>query len=252
MITIKSKLDRFKGCLLGLAVGDALGTTNEFKRRGTFPLVEDIVGGGPFKLNPGEWTDDTSMALCLATSLIGVGGFDAKDQMQRYIRWRDTGYLSSNGECFDIGNTIRRALINYEQTGNPYSGPTDPNSAGNGSIMRLAPVVMFYYPDRQLALNYCSESSKTTHGAAECLDACRLLGDMLFRALDDEAKSEVLFKSDRNLVETRSIQSIAGGNYREKDEALIKGSGYVVESLEAAVWCFWATDSFEQAVRRLI
>jgi ADP-ribosyl-[dinitrogen reductase] hydrolase len=248
MKTIKSKFNRFKGRVLGLAVGDALGTTNEFKPRGTFPPVDDIVGGGPFELNPGEWTDDTSMALCLATSLIEVGGFDAKDQMERYIRWRDTGYLSSNGICFDIGNTIRRALDDYDQTGNPYSGSSDPHSAGNGSIMRLAPVVMFYYPNRQLAVKYCSESSKTTHGAAECLDACRLLGDMLFRALDDATKSEVLFNSARNLFESKSIQSIATGNYPRKDEPLIKGTGYVVESLEAALWCFWATDSFERAV----
>jgi ADP-ribosyl-[dinitrogen reductase] hydrolase len=248
MKPIKTKLDRFRGCLLGLAVGDALGTTNEFKPRGTFPPVNDIVGGGPFKLNPGEWTDDTSMALCLATSLIEVEGFDAKDQMERYIRWRDTGYFSSNGQCFDIGNTIRRALINYERTGNPYSGATDSYSAGNGSIMRLAPVVMFYHPNRQLALKFCPESSKTTHGATECLDACELLGDMLFRALDGETKDQILLNSDRDLVESKSIQSIATGDYREKDEALVKGTGYVVESLEAALWCFWATDSFEKAV----
>jgi ADP-ribosylglycohydrolase len=248
MKTIKSKLDRFKGCLLGLAVGDALGTTNEFKPRGSFLPVEDIVGGGPFNLNPGEWTDDTSMALCLATSLIEVGGFDAKDQMDRYIRWRDTGYLSSNGECFDIGNTIRRALNDYDRTCDPCSGSTDPSSAGNGSIMRLAPVVMFYHPNRRLVLKYCPESSKTTHGATECLDACRLFGDMLLRALDDATKTEVLFNSARNLIESNSIQSIASGNYRGKDEAQIKGTGYVVESLEAALWSFWITDSFEQAV----
>jgi ADP-ribosyl-[dinitrogen reductase] hydrolase len=248
MKTSTGNLDRFKGCLLGLAVGDALGTTNEFKPRGTFPPVKDIVGGGPFNLNPGEWTDDTSMALCLATSLIEVGGFDAKDQMDRYIRWRDTGYLSSNGVCFDIGNTISRALHNYERTGDPYSGPTDLRSAGNGSIMRLAPVVMFYYPNRQLALKYCRESSKTTHGTTECLDACTVLGDILFRALDDAPKNEVLFNTGMNLVESKSIQSIASGTYRGKDEGLIKGTGYVVKSLEAALWCFWATDSFDQAV----
>jgi ADP-ribosyl-[dinitrogen reductase] hydrolase len=248
MKTNKSNLDRFEGCLLGLAVGDALCTTNEFRPRGSFHPVKDIVGGGPFNLNPGEWTDDTSMALCFANSLIEVGGFDAKDQMDRYIRWRDTGYMSSNGVCFDIGNTIRRALYDYERTGDPYSGPTDPRSAGNGSIMRLAPVVMFYYPDRRLVLKYCAESSKTTHGATECLDACILLGDILFRALDDTTKNEVLFNSDINLFESESIKSIASGNYRGKDEPLIKGTGYVVESLEAALWCFWATDSFDQAV----
>ncbi len=119
---------------------------------------------------------------------------------------------------------------------------------GNGSIMRLAPVVMFYYPYRELALKYSSESSRTTHGAAECLDACRLLGDILFRTLDGAAKTEALFNSDRHLLESESIQKIASGDYRGKDESHIKGTGYVVESLEAALWCFYSTDSFEQAV----
>ena len=95
--------DRFRGCLLGLAVGDAIGTTVEFEPRGQFESLSDMVGGGPFRLEPGQWTDDTSMALCLATSLVESGAFDARDQMNRYCRWRDEGYLSSNGRCFDIG-----------------------------------------------------------------------------------------------------------------------------------------------------
>ena len=83
--------DRFRGCLLGLAVGDAVGTTVEFSSRGSFPPVTDMVGGGPFRLEPGQWTDDTSMALCLATSLLERDGFDPRDQMERYCRWRDEG-----------------------------------------------------------------------------------------------------------------------------------------------------------------
>ena len=111
--------DRFRGCLLGLAVGDALGTTLEFEPPGSFQPIETIMGGGPFDLEPGEWTDDTSMALCLAASLIETGVFDAKDQMQRYVRWRHEGYLSSTGRCFDIGNTIRTALSRFVDTGEP-------------------------------------------------------------------------------------------------------------------------------------
>src|SRR5688500_5205401 len=107
----------FRGCLLGLAVGDAVGTTVEFMPRGSFPPVTDMVGGGPFGLQPGQWTDDTSMALCLATSLIAKKGFDANDQMDRYWRWYREGYLSSTGKCFDIGNTVRDALERYHHTG---------------------------------------------------------------------------------------------------------------------------------------
>jgi hypothetical protein len=90
-------IERYRGCLLGLAVGDALGTTLEFKPPGSFDPVGDMVGGGPFGLRPGEWTDDTSMALCLAESLIERRGFDPVDQLERYCRWYRLGHLSSTG-----------------------------------------------------------------------------------------------------------------------------------------------------------
>ena len=154
---------RFRGCLLGLACGDAVGTTVEFQPRGTFKPVTDMVGGGLFGLKVGEWTDDTSMALCLAESLIEIGGFDPKDQMKRYCRWMDEGYLSSNGRCFDIGGTVRNVLNRFKRTGDPFSGSTDPHSAGNGCIMRLAPVPMFFYPDRKVVIGMSRESSRTTH-----------------------------------------------------------------------------------------
>ena len=142
---------RQRGCLLGLAAGDALGTTVEFRERGTFEPLTRIIGGGPFRLRPGEWTDDTSMALCLAASLAECGGFDAADQMARYWRWRAEGYMSSNGRCFDIGNTVRDALARYRESGDPIAGPTCPMSAGNGCIMRLAPVAIFFAADEPAA-----------------------------------------------------------------------------------------------------
>ena len=109
--------DRFRGCLLGLAAGDALGTTLEFKKPCTFEPIDDMIGGGPFGLNPGQWTDDTSMALCLAESLIEMDGFDPMDQMRRYVRWWRDGYLSSTeGPAFDIGSTVRDALRLFERT----------------------------------------------------------------------------------------------------------------------------------------
>jgi ADP-ribosyl-[dinitrogen reductase] hydrolase len=110
-------LDRYRGCLLGLACGDAVGTTVEFSARGSFPQVTDMVGGGPFELPAGAWTDDTSMALCLATSLVQHHGFDARDQMNRYMNWWQCGYLSSTHECFDIGTNVCRALQRYQVTG---------------------------------------------------------------------------------------------------------------------------------------
>jgi ADP-ribosyl-[dinitrogen reductase] hydrolase len=239
--------ERFRGCLLGLATGDAVGTAVEFKTRGTFQPVTDMVGGGQFRLKPGQWTDDTSMALCLATSLIDKRGFDADDQIRRYCNWFERGFLSSTGKCFDIGTTTRQALIRYHKTGNPFAGSTDPQSAGNGSLMRLAPVPMFFFGDRDQVMHFSGESSRTTHGAAECIDACRLFGDMLQRALGGASKQGILFGKSVE-ISSSAIQAIARGDYRMKQADAIQGTGYVVKSLEAALWCFFKTDSFEQAI----
>ena len=240
--------DRFRGCLLGLAVGDAVGTTVEFQARGTFTPVTDMVGGGPFQLQPGQWTDDTSMALCLATSLVEKGEFDPVDQMNRYCDWYKNGYLSSTGTCFDIGNTVRGALDQYKTTGDPFSGSTHPRSAGNGCLMRLAPVPMFCYPDCDRTIHLSDESSRTTHGASECIEASRLFGEILFRALSAANKTEILMEHQSEQITSAAIQAIAKGTYQSKTLRNIRGSGYVVESLEAALWSFWTTETFEQAV----
>lgn len=240
--------DRFRGCLLGLAAGDAVGVAGESQPRGSFAPITGMAGGGPFDLKPGEWTDDTSMALCLATSLVERNGFDARDQMNRYCRWKDEGYLSSKGWLFDIGNTVAAALERYQNTGEPFAGSRDPMTAGNGSIMRLAPVPMFYFPDREAAVNYAAESSRTTHGAAECLDGCRLLAGAICRALAGCDREEILFADAAGFTDAGKIAAIARGAYREKPESGIRGSGYVVESLEAAFWCFLHSETFEGAV----
>ena len=245
--------DRFHGALLGLAVGDALGTTVEFKSRGSFAPVTGMCGGGPFGLKPGQWTDDTSMALCLADSLIACKGFDPADQMTRYCRWYREGYLSGTGACFDIGNTTVAALHRFERTGDPFAGSTDANSAGNGSIMRLVPAVMFGHPDLERAVLAAGESSRTTHGARECVDACRLFGLMLFKALDGQPKATTLFDlQDTQLSLSPKLAAIARGSYAHKQERDIRGSGYVVESLEAALWCFHTTHSYRDAVLRAV
>jgi ADP-ribosyl-[dinitrogen reductase] hydrolase len=244
--------NRFRGCLLGLACGDAVGTTNEFARRGTFRSIADMVGGGPFGLRPGQWTDDTSMALCLAASLIECEGFNPRDQMDRYLRWLREGYFSSTGRCFDVGNTITRALALYEATRDPFSGPTEPDAAGNGSLMRLAPVPMYYVGDISKAVHYSGESSRTTHGTREAVDACRLFGAMLVLALRGESKERILREGHRSVIPASDlaprIEYIAAGAYMEKDADGVRGSGYVVACLEAALWCFHTTDDYREAI----
>lgn len=241
-------LERYQGCLLGLACGDAVGTTLEFKPRRSFEPITDMVGGGPFNLEPGQWTDDTSMALCLAESLIEKKCFDPLDQMERYVRWYRTGYLSSTGVCFDIGGTTASALRRFEKNREPFSGPTDIHSAGNGSLMRLAPVPLFFFPDRDAMIFYAGKSSRTTHGAQECIDACRLFASILYNALSDMDKERVLFEHDEAIIESSAVREILNGAYKGKIEDQLQGTGYVVNSLEAALWCFYATDTFREAV----
>ncbi len=240
--------ERQRGCLLGLAAGDAVGSAVEFHPRGSFAPITDMVGGGPFDLEPGEWTDDTSMALCLGTSLVECGGFDAADQMRRYCRWAESGYLSSNGTCFDIGGTVAGSLRRFRRDGEPFAGPVSPDTAGNGCIMRLAPIAMFFFPDVDATRHFAAESSRTTHGAAECRDACRLLAGILCRALGGAAKEAVLSGDAATFRGEARIAAIARGDYRGKPERDIRGTGYVVASLEAALWCFARSETFEEAV----
>ena len=244
----KKDLDRYRGCLLGLAVGDAIGTTVEFKARGSFVPVTDMTGGGVFNLKPGQWTDDTSMALCLAESLVEKNDFDAHDQMSRYLDWYQNGYLSSTGRCFDIGGTTRQALEKFKATGKPMSGSKHPSSAGNGSLMRLAPVAMFYAPNLARAQFFAAKSSRTTHAAKECLEACGLFAGMLVLALAGEDKETILFENDVTGISSEKLLAIARGEYKAKSAHQIRGNGYVVDALEAALWCFWTTDTFSAAV----
>ncbi len=240
--------ERYRGCLLGLATGDALGAPVEGAPRGSFRPLTDMVGAGPYGLPRGTWTDDTSLALCLGESLVEQGGFDPADQMCRYLRWLDDGYMSCASAAFGIGSTTRSALEAFRETGDPFSGPTDPQTAGNGSIMRYAPLALYYFPDRELIQHYSADSSRTTHGAEECVDACRLLGDVLFRALSGGTKDEMLFGKVPDLVGSPTMCEMARGDYAAKSADEIRGSGYVVESLEAALWCFHRTETFRDAV----
>ncbi len=244
--------DRFRGCLLGLACGDALGAPIEFLMPDNFHPVTEFRGGGVFAVQPGQWTDDTSMALCLADSLIRCRGFNAVDQMNRYLLWYREGYLSSAGVCFDIGSTTRESLESFGRTGEPFSGPTTEGTAGNGCLMRLAPIPMFFVRNPAMAIEKSALSARTTHGAALCLDACRYFASLMIRALAGEEK-EALLTPQRWVYGKRlcsDIQAIADGSFHRKEPPAIRGSGYIVESLEAALWAFRKGSDFVDCVRR--
>lgn len=253
--------DRFRGAFIGLAVGDALGGPAEFMQRGSYPRLSEMVGGGAFELAPGEWTDDTSMALCMAASLIEKGGFDAKDIMDRFVAWWQGGYMSSRDHCFDIGGTTSQALRRFMATGDPYAGSTDPNSAGNGAIMRLSPVVLYFIAQGvkpAMIMGWAAASSKLTHGSEACIDGARMLAMAIYSGAVEQAThpDTVIDRIDhRNLWQTPEFQALPGwvaGNVRNDNPRGLKSSGYVLDTMQAALWAFASTDSFEDCLVRAV
>lgn len=238
--------DRGLGAFLGLAVGDAVGTALEFAQRDAIPPLIDMVGGGPFKLTPGQWTDDTAMALALADSLAHDRRLDERDLMERFVSWRDDGTYGCTGRCFDIGVTTTKALNRYNSSGDPIAGSTDPKSAGNGSLMRLAPVALAHWRDRAVLADVAARQSRTTHAATEAVDACVLYADILADAIAGKPRSEVL--APRHGGGSLLLSEIAGGGWRGKHRGEIHSSGYVIHSLEAALWCVGRTSDFRSAV----
>lgn len=238
--------DRIIGALVGLACGDAVGTTLEFKKKGTFEPIQDMVGGGPFNLEKGQWTDDTSMALCLAHSLLRTRSFDPIDQMNRYCNWYNYGYMSSNGECFDIGVTVSDALRKYLETGDPFSGSIDRFSSGNGSIMRLAPIPIYYFGDIDACIKAAGESSRTTHGSMLCIDSCKLFGYLIHKAFSASSKDEIFENIPGNFCV--ELHSIANFSFKNLDYEELTGSGYVIESLISALWCFYHGHNFKDSI----
>lgn len=225
--------DRILGSLIGLACGDALGAPVEFKSRGSFENVTHYQDGGPFNLKKGQWTDDTSLALCLAVSLIEKKGFDPLDQIERYLKWFREGYMSCTGHCFDIGNTTKAALLRYEEKKEIYAGsPDDP--ASNGSLMRLAPVALYFYPDEEATIRYAGLSSKVTHAPADCIRTCETLALMIHRALKGEDKETIFLAIDKSFLKK---------SYEE-----ISGKGDATSCLESALWCFYHSEDFYSGV----
>ena len=238
------------GALVGLAVGDALGTTLEFERRDIHPLHTEILGGGTFQLTRGEWTDDTSMALCLADSLLANDGFEPSDTMNRYIRWMNNGENSVRGKCFDIGCNTRWALRRYEREGDPFCGDSRPESAGNGSLMRLAPVPIFYCRNLNRSKEVAILQSRLTHAADEALEACEFFAELLYESINGFSKQEVL--RTRKWHGCPAIADIASGGWKSKTRDQIQSTGYVIHSLEAAVWCVYGANSFEEALIKAV
>lgn len=237
--------DRAKGALVGLAAGDAVGTTLEFLPRDQ-RFVEDMVGGGPFALRPGDWTDDTTMALCLAETYLYRDRLDLSDFRNRMVNWYRHGVNSVTGVCFDIGSATRYALEQYVKHGAEWFGNTDPGTAGNAAIIRLAPAAIFQRHSLLHTLYDAEQQGKATHGAVESLDCSRLLGIILHKLLNGADKHQAL--SPHICPFNARTALINAGEYKRKNREQIRSSGYVIDTLEAALWAVWQTDNFRDAI----
>lgn len=253
----KSKEHKYIGSLLGLAIGDALGASVEFLPRDTFKRIEFYRSGGKFNVAPGEYTDDTAMALCLAQSLIDCHGTDQKDQLDKYLKWFQEGYMSAAGRSIGCGKTVLRALQRYYLHNCSECGNSRlKKGAGNGSLMRIAPVALYYADSLEIAMKMAEKSSYTTHGLKICADACRLYTGLIIGALQGRSKKELLSKNyfdflcalDEKYIYDDKIAAVMLGSYKNKIREEIKSGGYVVDTLESALWAFYLTDDFDEGL----
>lgn len=227
------KLDNAIGSFIGLAVGDALGTPAEFKSPGEFEPITTMRGGGVFRLNPGEWTDDTSMALCIADSLIDKTVYSPTDIMERFVRWFRSGYNSHNGRCFDIGTTIRQSLLRFETNQVMYHQLSDPFSAGNGAIMRFAPLAI-WEKDLDNLRSIAIDQTKLTHYNDTCIEYSDKFATLIHKTLNGTSKDDIIQEYAPTLTGVPASE--------------IRASGYVVHTFDAACWAIANTSTFKDAL----
>jgi ADP-ribosylglycohydrolase len=236
--------DRFRGSLLGAALGNALGVTNDMRSTKNVIPISDISGGGIFSIPVGGWTDETAMLLCVTESLVQMRRFDARDVADRFLRWWREAYLTCNGRVYEVGSTTRMALFTYLQTGNPLCGISMPSAAGNGSVTRIAPVALFYLQAPTEMLRYTELNSMITHGNATAIDACRYAAWVLSLYAQGVEKKQALALDWPYAPLSPDIAEVARGSYRHKTYDQIQTSIDMSETLEAALWALWHCDDF--------
>jgi ADP-ribosyl-[dinitrogen reductase] hydrolase len=241
--------ERFQGALVGLAVGDALAANTQFRKPGSFPAVGDLLGGGPFDQPRGAWTDDTAMALLLAESLLEREGFDAHDQVQRFVRWQREGYGSATGQCVGISANVARSLSTALYKRQPFAGSHDPETLDKDPLSRIAPAVMYFFADAPAAVANAAEAARLTAQAPMVLDCVRLMAAMVHLALSGRDKATVLHPA-RELWATKNTRPevlvLYDGSYAHRMPPDITGGGGILQALEAALWAFHRTETFRE------
>lgn len=252
--------DRFTGSLVGLAVGDALGASVEFLERGSYEEIREYRSGGKLNVSLGEYTDDTAMSLCLVQSLI-EDGFDEASQLEYYAKWYKNAYMSADNRVVGVGKTVQRSIMRHmghKDTVSKYKNTK--KDAGNGSLMRITPIALFNHKNIKKALSQSALSSYTTHGLDVCADACMMYAGLIVGVLQGLGKSEVLsdkfadylFSLAQEYDISKDVKSILKGSYKEKSRDEIYSTGYVIYSLESALWCFYNSSTFEEGLIKAV
>jgi ADP-ribosylglycohydrolase len=236
--------ERFHGVLIGLATGDALAAATQYRKPGSFMPVGDLLGGGPFDLPRGGWSDETAMALCLAESLLECHGADARDQIERYRRWQQTGHLSATGECVGITASVAKALAAAAWRRMSVAGSHDPRRLDKELLCRVGPAVLYHFADPGRAIAQAAEVARTTCQAPAALDACRLFAAMLHAAVSGRPKAEVL-------EPTRALRATRGAR-RERPASAVGAGTTILDALETAAWGFASSSNFREGALAVV
>lgn len=245
------KQDRALGAFLGLAIGDAMGAPVAFKSRRTFEPVTKFRTDEKFDLPEGAWTDDTAMALCLSESLCADPEIDPTDLLDRFCDWAENGKNTSTGVCVGVDENTLRALENYRRKGDLRAAATNQKSDGNGSIMRLAPVVLRHWRNSKAAQKLAIKQSRITHHSDISAAASDYLAGILSKLIAGENWNDAL-KVENSMQWPRELVIISSRGWRRKAEDEIKSTGHVIDTLEAALWAVGTTDSFKAAILKAV
>ncbi|HEY9702134.1 MAG TPA: ADP-ribosylglycohydrolase family protein [Allocoleopsis sp.] len=250
--------------LMGVCVGDSLGVPVEFttrKQREQSP-VTTMIGYGTYNQPPGTWSDDSSLTFCLAESL--CNGFNLDDIGRKFCQWYDDNLWTPYGKVFDIGITTSRAIFNLKNGVNPLeSGGKDDHSNGNGSLMRILPIVYDYkslsFPE---LINRVHQVSSITHGHAIAQMCCGIYISMAVCLLEGMSLEESYLQCLKNVTEIyerkpfnsylNNLERILSGNIHKLPVNEIESGGYVIHSLEAALWCLLNSKSYAETVLKAV
>lgn len=223
--------------VMGLVVGDALGVPAEFKARDTFH-VDDMIGYGTYNQPPGTWSDDSSLTLATMESIVRKGEIDPADIIRNFSRWLNYAEFTPYGEVFDVGSTTEAAIRRFQCGIEPLKcGLNHYKHNGNGSLMRILPLALF--PSSMTDIN---NVSSLTHAHDISRRACRTyvaIAEQLLKGapLGDVIDYPIAWKDFERIPKIYKLN---------RDE--IRSTGYVVHTLEAALWCVYNTSTYRDCV----